>query len=261
MFPVPMFPFFYLPLLEDIDKINGYAWGASLLVNSQVLICKVVNPEPAQTDRSNKYHRPAKLGKSRTVLLSFEKAVYHQPDLSPRQFGLGNEFVCKLSTYLIEIKLCERSGKSSKDWSSWGAYKLCDEEWRKRYNLLIEVGEEAVTHQPSKNQGAESPRRSYDTVICESPYEHFYEPSEGSRKLLHFVILRAFGPVCCIFETALCAIWLYVLSELIDFHLLVIPSPTQQHAGNDCNHRTGLNSGRSLENASSMALVEFPFSF
>lgn len=41
-------PVFYLPLLEDIDKINGYAWGASLLVNLQVSICKVVNPKPGK---------------------------------------------------------------------------------------------------------------------------------------------------------------------------------------------------------------------
>ncbi|KAG5542567.1 hypothetical protein RHGRI_022186 [Rhododendron griersonianum] len=139
----------------------------------------------------------AKLGKSWTV--SVLRKLYHRPDLSPRQFDLGNEFVCRLSTDLIEIKLCEWSGKSSKDWSSWGAYKLCNEEWRKRYNLLIDVGvayyyfgllEEAVTHKLSKNHGADCrvissfgipiTKALPDTELCESPYEHFFEPSEVS---------------------------------------------------------------------------------
>lgn len=76
------------------------------------------------------------LGMSRTVLLCFEKVVYHRPDVSPRQFGLGNDFVCRLSD-LIEIRPTERSGNNKKDWSSWGKYKLYNEEWGKRYNLLI----------------------------------------------------------------------------------------------------------------------------
>lgn len=63
------------------------------------------------------------MGKSRTIVLCFEKAAYHRPDLCPRQFGLAKEFECTLGEALVDISgQIGRSGPKGKDWSTHGSY-------------------------------------------------------------------------------------------------------------------------------------------
>ncbi|KAI8011264.1 Protein MAIN-LIKE 1 [Camellia lanceoleosa] len=78
------------------------------------------------------------IGMSRTILICFEKAVYHRPDLSPRQFGLEGDFQSTLTDPLVEIRTISRSGpKVNRDWSKFGDYHRFNQEWERRHVLLI----------------------------------------------------------------------------------------------------------------------------
>ncbi|XP_028098541.1 uncharacterized protein LOC114298204 isoform X4 [Camellia sinensis] len=75
---------------------------------------------------------------SRTILICFEKAVYHRLDLSPRQFGLEEDFQCTLMDPLVEIRTISRGGpKVNQDWSKFGDYHRFNQEWERRHILLI----------------------------------------------------------------------------------------------------------------------------
>ncbi|KAF5936609.1 hypothetical protein HYC85_024115 [Camellia sinensis] len=81
---------------------------------------------------------PVILGMSRTILICFEKIVYHHPYLIPRQFGLKEDFECTLRDPLVEIKIITRGGpKVNRDWSKFGDYHQLNQEWERRHILLI----------------------------------------------------------------------------------------------------------------------------
>lgn len=96
------------------------------------------------------------MGKSRTVVLCFEKAAYHRPDLCPRLFVLAKEFECTLGEALVDISgQISRSGPKGKDWSTHGSYKVLNEEWNNRHSLLIDfqgASSEANVLSPSNPQ-------------------------------------------------------------------------------------------------------------
>lgn len=96
------------------------------------------------------------VGKSRTVVLCFEKATYHRPDLCPRQFVLAKEFECTLGEAKVDISgQISRSGPKGKDWSTHGSYKVLNEEWNNRHSLLIDfqgASSEANVLSPSNPQ-------------------------------------------------------------------------------------------------------------
>ncbi|CAL5373097.1 unnamed protein product [Camellia sinensis] len=78
------------------------------------------------------------IGMSRTILICFEKAVYHWPDLCPRQFGLEEDFQCTLTDRLVEIRTISWGGpKINRDWSKFGEYHWFNQEWERRHALLI----------------------------------------------------------------------------------------------------------------------------
>lgn len=101
------------------------------------------------------------MGMSRTVLLCFNDAVYHRPDLTPRQFGLSNDFVSRLPTVgNFKLEVLKRSGPKGKDWATYEKYKDYNEMWTQRYNNLLinlEEFEELVnTPRPTNNDNAQS---------------------------------------------------------------------------------------------------------
>ncbi|GAB2223416.1 hypothetical protein Droror1_Dr00017557, partial [Drosera rotundifolia] len=78
------------------------------------------------------------LDKSRTVMVSFEKAIYYRPDLCPRQFGLG---ASALTAPLLIVNPISRGrskgGVPGKDWSKHKNYVALIREWGSRHALLI----------------------------------------------------------------------------------------------------------------------------
>lgn len=83
------------------------------------------------------------MGMSRTVLICFEKVVYHRPDLCPKQFGL-EEVDANRFRPLLNLIGKSRSGPKGTDYRSFKDYGLYIAEWENRENSyirdLVEVG-------------------------------------------------------------------------------------------------------------------------
>ncbi|XP_021822726.1 serine/threonine-protein phosphatase 7 long form homolog isoform X2 [Prunus avium] len=107
-----------------------------------------------------------KIGMSRTILLCYEKAVYHRPDLSPKQFGI-QEVNTNMLRPLVELELGSRFGRKGKNWGTYGKYGYYKEEWESRAScLIIESAEEdpgphsfeALTTLPSQTPNDPDPQ-------------------------------------------------------------------------------------------------------
>lgn len=73
---------------------------------------------------------------SRIVLLCFDKAAYHRPDLSPKQFGIQEVNTSTLRP-LIELETYDPSRKKGINWGRCGYYECYKEEWKDRAHSLI----------------------------------------------------------------------------------------------------------------------------
>lgn len=73
---------------------------------------------------------------SRTVLICFEKVVYHRPDLSPKQFGM-KEVNTSVLRPLIELDIHARTGQKGINWETHRKYGLYKKMWENRASCLI----------------------------------------------------------------------------------------------------------------------------
>ncbi|PSS06348.1 Pentatricopeptide repeat-containing protein [Actinidia chinensis var. chinensis] len=127
------------------------------------------------------------VGRFRTIMVSFEKVAYHHSDLSPRQFGLGEDFMCYLSEPLRPISfLHNRSGpKIGKDWAAFKAYKDYNDTWNQRRSLLIDFHGASSVEAGGSHVAADSPNvtslSNHTTLVEQQPeVESANVASQGS---------------------------------------------------------------------------------
>lgn len=85
---------------------------------------------------------------SRTILLCYEKAVYHRPDFSPKQFGIQKVNTCMLRP-LVELELCPKRGRKGINWGTYKNYGCYKEEWENRASCIITESVEEGPNSPS----------------------------------------------------------------------------------------------------------------
>ncbi|CAB4289107.1 unnamed protein product [Prunus armeniaca] len=117
-----------------------------------------------------------KIGMSRTILLCYEKAVYHRPDLSPKQFGI-QEVNTNMLRPLVELELGSRFGRKGINWGTYGKYGCYKEEWESRASCLIIESAEEDPAPPSFE--------ALTTLSSQTPYDP--DPQSAKRKTLDHV--------------------------------------------------------------------------
>ncbi|KAM1120671.1 hypothetical protein ACFX19_002482 [Malus domestica] len=88
-----------------------------------------------------------KMGMSRTILLCYEKAVYHRPDFSPKQFGIQKVNTSMLRP-LVELELCPKRGRKGINWGTYKNYGCYKEEWENRASCIITESVEEDSDSP-----------------------------------------------------------------------------------------------------------------